>query len=90
MSRFCSLCHQDGLVFIRDLDSGGYIVCVCTCKRGEWWTTKWQLRAFIEALEPPPITGGRLEEFFTEEEIASLRPQPREHVVVDGKERVAL
>lgn len=59
-------------MFVRDLDSEGYVLCVCNCPLGEWWKKKWQLKAFVATLNPAPLAVGRLEEFFTPAEVAKL------------------
>lgn len=87
MSR-CSVCHHDGLYFAHHADPDGYVVLACTCPRGERWRTPQQLKAFAAHLEPAPLWYGRLEEFFTAQEIATLRPVAHEHAIRDGKEYV--
>lgn len=86
MTNRCNVCRRDGLLFVRDLDDGGYVVCVCSCVRGKWWKTKGQLRAYIATLEPQPEAFGRIEEFFTAAEIANMKPHEREHTLREGKE----
>jgi len=87
MSR-CRVCHQDGLYFVEHSDPDGYVVLACTCSAGARWRTKQQLKAFAARLEPTPLWFGRLEEFFTPKELEQLKPQEREHAVVDGREVV--
>ena len=83
MSR-CDICHADGLYFAQHADPDGYVVLACQCNRGGRWRVKHQLRAFAAKLEPKPIWFGRLEEFFTADEIAKLQPREREHRI-DGQ-----
>lgn len=71
MSR-CNWCHRDGLVFIRYRESAGYDVAACTCLRGVQWRHAWQLRAWAALQDPKPEQIGRLEEFFTAEELQTL------------------
>ena len=89
MSR-CRLCHRDGLLFIRCLDLAGYVVAVCTCPLGARWRVKWQLRAFAARLDPAPLAIGRLEEWFTDAELATFQPKETEHAIRDGRECVAV
>lgn len=71
MSR-CKWCRGDGLVFLRYRESPGYDVAACQCAKGEWWRQKWQLRAWASVQQPKPDQIGRLEEFFTEDELRTL------------------
>jgi hypothetical protein len=87
MSR-CKVCHHDGLYFVEHADPDGYVVLACNCPRGGMWETPQQLKAFAARLEPPPLWYGRLEEFFTAQEIQALKTVEREHAIHDGKEHV--
>ena len=84
----CEICHEDGLYFVAHADPDGYVVLACMCPLGQRWRVKWQLRAFASRLVPAPIWCGRLEEFFSATEIASLRAHPRTHTVQGGREQV--
>lgn len=72
MSR-CNYCRQDGLVFLRYTEAEGYGVAACLCGRGKWWRQKWQLRAWADQQRVKPVEIGRLEEFFTAEELNVLK-----------------
>lgn len=76
MSRWCSWCRGDGLVFIRYRESPGYDVAVCLCPKGEWWKKKWQLKAWVALQDPKPVQVGRLEEFYTPQELNVLTTTP--------------
>lgn len=85
----CNYCYRDGLLFIRDLDSGNdYLVLACTCALGQKWRVKWQLRAFVANLLPPPVAFGRLEDYFTPEELATFQPWTRRHMRDEGGREV--
>lgn len=71
MSR-CKHCRGSGLVFIRYTTEPNYDLAACTCQAGQRWRAKFQLRAQAALLVPPPTRIGRLEEFFTEAELATL------------------
>lgn len=71
MSR-CRHCRGDGLVFLRYRESPGYDLASCVCPQGKWWRTKHQLRAKAASLKPSPVQIGRLEEFYTEDELRVL------------------
>jgi hypothetical protein len=88
MSR-CKTCNQDGLLFVREPVEGWYAVLACPCPCGAKWRVKWQLRAYVETLEPKPAWFGRLEDFFDAKEIATLHPTVKEHQVRHGKECVS-
>jgi len=87
MSR-CEICHQDGLYFAEHVDPDGYVVLACQCQLGGRWRVKHQLRAFASRLEPQPIWVGRIEEFFTEAELKTLKPVEREHQIKGSREQV--
>lgn len=59
-------------MFIRYREAEGYDLAACACTRGQWWRTKHQLRAKAATLQPTPTTIGRLEEFFSEQELRVL------------------
>jgi hypothetical protein len=88
MSR-CEICHRDGLLFVKGLDLDGYVVLACTCPLGAQWRVPWQLRAYVNRLEPAPLWYGRLEEFFSAKEIATLQPKEKINPVRDGREQVS-
>lgn len=71
MSR-CNWCRGDGLVFIRYQESPGYDVASCTCPKGLAYRVKWQLRAWASRQIEKPEQIGRLEEFFTQQELNTL------------------
>lgn len=68
----CNWCRGDGLVFIWYRGVDRYDLAACQCDRGQWWRTKHQLRAKAATLQPSPATIGRLEEFFSENELRVL------------------
>jgi hypothetical protein len=71
MSR-CRWCRKSGLVFIRYPDGPGYDLAACVCAQGQWYRTPWVLRAYAATQVPPPNEIGRLEEFFTADELHTL------------------
>jgi hypothetical protein len=87
MSR-CEICRRDGLYFVEHADPDGYVVLACICPKGAEWRTKDQLRAFAASLEPSPLWFGRLEEFFTATEIATLKTVTREHAITNRREQI--
>lgn len=68
----CRHCRGDGLVFIRYTEDEGYGLAACVCDKGKWWRIKYQLRAKAASLVPNPVEYGRLEEFFTAEQLRVL------------------
>jgi hypothetical protein len=72
MSR-CRLCGGKGRIVIYDAGVAGYNVAACTCPHGQDWRHKGQLRAWASLQDPQPNEIGRLEEFYTEEQIRVLK-----------------
>lgn len=69
----CDLCGTDGLIFIHPEEGDGFAVAACICAHGKRWRQPWQLVAWAARQSPPPSKVGALEEFFTDEEIATAR-----------------
>ena len=67
----CERCAGHGLVKICYHDSDGFDVATCLCGAGRFWQQKGLLRAWVEQHKLAGVEIGRLEEFFTEAELAA-------------------
>lgn len=71
----CNWCGGHGLVKICYRDGSAYDLAACQCKAGQWWRQAGMMRAWVEQHQATPEQIGRLEEFFTEAELATTSGQ---------------
>lgn len=69
----CPLCDNKGIVLICYRESREYDAAACLCKKGLYWRTKDQLKAWAALQKPKPSRIGGLESFYTDEAIEELR-----------------
>lgn len=69
----CPLCDNKGIVLICYRQSRDYDAAACVCKKGLYWRTKDQLKAWAALQSPKPSRIGGLEDFYTEAAIEELR-----------------
>jgi hypothetical protein len=69
----CPLCGNKGIVLLCYRESKDYDAMACTCKKGLYWRTRDQLKAWAANQTPKPSRIGGLEDFYTEKAIEELR-----------------